>query len=218
MNITKKKLFRFVPKYKSLLESYPNRFGDDGAHKQALCLAVIEFSHLNQKEFAFNYDLLPPLWFSQDKDFCKTFCSITNRNHHHRAIALMPYDRGDVRRMIEEDHKNAEKVPFDLFFDFSFVATIAVFVEPRILSCIPKEAHKEPLLLVEIEKAFDMLGCGRLEDIRKTWVKHLMPNNPLPQEQERGEASYAQAFIRMLDAPSFNGRIKNHPQGLSETI
>ena len=218
MKITQKKFFRFLPKYQDLLGAAPKRFGKDGAHKQALCLAAMEFAKQDPKEFVFNYDELPALWFSQDKTFCQLFCAVTRRSDHFRAIALMPFDRQALRSAVESDHKNAEKVPFDLFFDFQWVANCAVFSDPRILCCIPSEAHTDPKLLEHMEKAFDALGDGELQGIRKQWVRYLMPGNPLPFHQEEGEKSVAQAFMRMLNAPSFNERIKTHPQGLSEII
>jgi hypothetical protein len=216
--ITEKQFFRFLPKYQKLLQGSTKRFGEDGAHKQALCLAAMEFAKQDPEQFRFNYEELPVLWFSQDKMFCKFFCSLADRKDHGRAIALMPFDRGALKSLIEADPKNSERIPFDLFFDFDWVANVAVFFEPRILCCIPSEAHQDPDLLKHIERMFCHLGDGDLEDIRKKWVLYLMPNNPIPHQQEAAENSIAQAFIRMLSAPCFKERIKNHPQGLSEII
>lgn len=217
--ITQKQFFAALPKYQDILMNSPHkRFGDAGADKQASYLSAIAFACKRPKEFTFNYDAIPPLWFSQDKQFCKLFCEITHRNEHRRAIALMPYDKYSIRESLEKDHKFCEHIPFDLFFDFAWVAGVAVFCEPRILTCIPNEAHLDPKLLEAIEKSFSFADQDPLWAIRRTWVMYLMPNNPLPEHQERGEKSVAQAFLRMLDAPSYKERIKNHPQGLSEVI
>lgn len=216
--VTEKQFFKFLPKYQQLLEAAPKRFGVDGAYQQALYLSAMEFASKDPKEYVFNYEAIPPLWLSQDKEFCQLFCQLTPRKEHKRAVALMPYKKSNLLKMVQSDPKLVEQVPVDLFFDEKWVAYVSVFVEPRILACIPAEAHLRHELLEAIEKEISKADSDPLWAVRKKWVMYLMPNNPLPEMQLRGEDSVAQAFIRMQKARCFNERVKTHPQGLSEII
>jgi hypothetical protein len=212
--VTEKEFFEFVPKYEALVGSM---FGADAAYKQAYYLGVIEWAKKDPKQYVFNYDAIPIIWFAQDKNFCRLFCAITPRAEHKRAIALMPYDKNEICAAIEKDPKAVERIPYDLYFDFEWLAHVAVRIDPRALTCTPKKAHLDPALRAAIDKQLELLN----DDIRARWVLYLMPNNPMPLEagkEFKGKNSMAQALKRMLAAPSYRERIVSHPKALSQLI